>query len=474
MSILDVDATTLAHKIKAHAIRSEEAVNAYIQQIKRINPVVNCLVEERFAQAMEEAKQADRKVDSHEAKGRLFGVPISMKEAFDVAGMHTTGGLKHRSSVKAAHDAEVVARLKAEGAIILGKTNTPALCFCQETDNKLFGRTNNPWNPSRTAGGSSGGEGALIAVGGAAVGLGSDIGGSIRFPSHFNGVIGFKSGAGMVSQHGHFPFVDEPLQEKMLGIGAIAKSVQDTRLLNSIIARKVPPGLDLNGFQIVIPHLLPIYQVDKATRSCVREIKETLAENFEVVSDFPPFFAESTDLWQLIMSIDGGSSIARLAFGERASRYHMEYVKEALFGKSDWHSYLTWALIGANLFKPNQEKIGDIRNTCEKALPQICSYLQHRLLIMPVYHTTALPHGTVYREIFSVRKTYRMVLPFITYANTWGLPALTVPVAIDAEGLPIAVQIVSCCGNEDAIFQMGELFESNFRGYVRCTQYDEV
>ena len=127
-----------------------------------------------------------------------------MKESFHVEGMRTTGGLLNRKESIQDADAEVVRKLRNEGAIILGKTNTPALCFCQETDNKLYGRTNNPWDLTRTAGGSSGGEGVLIAIGGAAVGLGSDIGGSIRLPSHFNGVVGFKSGNSQVSSVGVF------------------------------------------------------------------------------------------------------------------------------------------------------------------------------------------------------------------------------------------------------------------------------
>src|SRR5699024_11086350 len=125
--------------------------------------------------------------------------PISIKESFNVSGMKTTGGIIHRQDIIKSRDAITVQKLKDAGAIVLCKTNTPALCFCQETDNKLYGRTNNPWNIKHTAGGSSGGEAALLSVGGAAVGLGSDIGGSIRFPSHFNGVVGFKSGKNEVS-----------------------------------------------------------------------------------------------------------------------------------------------------------------------------------------------------------------------------------------------------------------------------------
>ena len=228
-SILEMDATLLAEKIRNREISSLEATETYIEHLQKINPVLNCLVEERFEQARSEAQEADRKLQAGNAAGRLFGVPISMKDSFDVNGMRTTGGLVHRRDAIQDTDAEVVARLKKEGAIILGKTNTPVLCFYQETDSKLHGRCNNPGCKPHPRG-SSGGEGALIAAGGAAVGLGSDIGGSIRFPSHFNGVIGFRSGNRQVSDQGSYPHVGIDLQDRMLGIGALAKSVRDTGL----------------------------------------------------------------------------------------------------------------------------------------------------------------------------------------------------------------------------------------------------
>src|SRR5699024_1719466 len=156
----------------------------------------------------------------------LYGVPISIKESFDVIGMKTTGGIVHRKDIIMSKDADVVRQLKDAGAIILCKTNTPALCFCHETDNKLYGRTNNAWNEKKTAGGSSGGEGALIGVGGTPVGMSSDIGGSIRFPSHFNGVVGFKPGMYQVSADGHFPPDKIPIKARMSGIGPIGKSVR--------------------------------------------------------------------------------------------------------------------------------------------------------------------------------------------------------------------------------------------------------
>src|SRR5699024_12345798 len=125
-------------------------------------------------------------------------------------------------------------------AIIICKTNTTTLSYCQETDNKVYGQTNNPWDVTRSAGGSRGGEGAILASGGAAVGLESDIGRSIRFPSHLNGVVGFKSGMNQIPQTGHFPLATLPLQQRMLGFGTMGKSVLDMELLYKIIARDSP------------------------------------------------------------------------------------------------------------------------------------------------------------------------------------------------------------------------------------------
>src|SRR5699024_3436439 len=138
-SVLVMDATAIAEKIKRSEVTSYAVVSAYINHIKKINPIINAMVEDRFTDALEEAREKDGQKGE---KGPLHGVTISIKEAFDVAGMKTTGGLISRKHLIAREDADVVKKLRGAGAIILGKTNTPALCFCQETDNKLYGRTN--------------------------------------------------------------------------------------------------------------------------------------------------------------------------------------------------------------------------------------------------------------------------------------------------------------------------------------------
>ena len=472
-SILDMDAATLGESIRGGRLSSVEATNAYIEHLQHANRKLNCLVEDRFGAARDEARKADAMRTQGRGAGRLFGVPISIKEAFDVAGMKTTGGLLHRRDHRATQDAPVVAKLKREGAIILGKTNTPTLCFCQETENKLYGRSNNPWDITRTTGGSSGGEAALIAIGGAAVGLGSDIGGSIRFPAHFNGVVGFRSGSRQVSQQGHFPFTEEPWQERMLGIGAIAKSVADAEMINEIIAERPPEAVEAESFEVLIPPPHPRYPVDAATQRWLADVRSYLAREGRVAQELPPHFEQMALWWQLVMSVDGGEGIARLAFDGAKLRPWAVYLKEvAMRQDTPYHRYLSWALIGAALFRPSRSTWARLIVQLEQADAAIARYLTNRVLVLPVYHSAALRHGGVYSEIFSVRRTFLRVMPYVAMVNVFGLPALTVPVGTDENGMPVAVQLVAAVGNEAALFHFGRKLEQRFRGYVRCTAHD--
>ncbi len=466
-NILDMDATQLAGLIAQQEITSRQAVEIFIAHIRRINPMVNCFVEGRFIKALEEADRADAQIAAGNPRGKLLGVPISIKEAFDVAGLQTTGGLLRRKGFFRNTDAEVVRKLKAEGAIVLGKTNTPELCFCQETDNKLYGRTNNPHDLSCTAGGSSGGEAALIGAGGAAAGIGSDIGGSIRFPSHFNGVIGFKSGNDQVSAEGTYPIVEVDLQKRMLGIGPIVKTVRDARLLYSIVAKMPLMEKKLEPFTI---NIMPQtdYPLSPETAHALDSIYADLSQIFKTEREVPAYFEDTAGLWQEIMSIGGAEEMKREAFGIQPSQPMQEYMKERLTGNSVIHRYLSWALIGASLFKPSANRVKKIRKFIEHGDHILARYFNNHILIMPVYHTGAAKHGIVYSEIFSIKKTYMQYMPYVAYANVWGLPALTVPVGNDENGMPIAVQLISKNGNEEAIFELGEWLERQYSGYQRA------
>src|SRR5690625_1106735 len=466
--LLNLDATSLSELIISRKMSIEEIVTAYIKHIQTINPSLNALVEERFTEALKEAKQKDKQLPANISDQPFYGIPISIKESLNVKNMKTTGGLIHRKNFVAKEDAAVVHTLKNAGAIILGKTNTPTLCFCQETDNKLYGRTNNPWDLTRTSGGSSGGEGALLAAGGSAIGIGSDIGGSIRVPSHFNGIVGFKPGKFQVSSEGHFPSFSIPLQQRMEAIGPMGKSVRDIRRLYQLIANKPMTTQSLENVTIdILPSSIP-YPLSQDTIHMLNTVEQFLNKDFPTTRQIPPFFNESAQLWQEIMSIDGGDHIKKLAFAKNSSNLIFSFIKEKLTKNTDMHQYLTWALIGTKTFKPSKKRIKEIKTIIAEGDQTLDEYLQHRLLIFPIYHTTALPHGNVYREIFSIRKTFLKYMPYIAYSNVWGLPSLVVPINHDDNSPPMGIQIMSANGNEDNIFKLGELLEGNFYLFKRC------
>lgn len=469
---IDMDATQLSAGIKEQKVTPLEAVETYIHHITKINPRINAMVETRFTEATDDAKEKSSQKSTYALEGKLDGVPISVKESFDVKGMRTTSGILDRKDAKPDEDATVIKKLKHEGAIILGKTNTPEMCFCQETENKLYGRTNNPWDLKCTAGGSSGGEGAFHAVGGAAVGIGADIGGSVRFPSHFNGVVGMKSGKNQVPANGSFPSFTIPLQKRMLGLGPMGKSVGDIRLLYDIVAENPPASKKANRVQVDVLPRGTGYPLSSETARVLNDIAEFLGNYFAVDRTIPPFFNDGAQIWQEIMSIEAGRDIARTA-APGSKGMVREFVKEKIAKNGAVHPYLSWALIGTKMFQPSAKRIKEIELFLEHGDETLHDYLAGRLLILPVYHSAAPRHGKVYNEIFSIRKTFKKYMPYVAYANVWGLPALTVPVATDAHGMPIGVQILCRNDDEDLLFQVGEKLEEQFGGYERCRRFDE-
>jgi len=473
--LLNLDAVAIAEKIRNRDITSEQITRTLINHIIQVNDSLNAVVEDRFELALEEAREKDKLIDQADfSKQVLYGVPISMKESFNVKGMKTTGGISHRKDIIMSSDAKVVSALKEAGAIIIAKTNTPSLCFCQETDNKLYGRTNNAWNKRKTAGGSSGGEAALIAVGGSPVGMSSDIGGSIRFPSHFNGVVGFKSGMGKVPHEGHFPEATIPLQKRMLSYGPIGKSVRDVKLVYNIVKNKNSEK-KRRLYEKFIIDIMPIdngFPLTGATAEKLEQLMTFLSPQYNTTWAIPPYFNDSALMWQEIMSIDGARDIKKIAFNTDRINVWKKYAKERLTQRTNTHHYLSWALIGAHMFKPSTKRVNEMERMVKRGDNILDSHFKNRVLIMPVYHRAALKHGELYKELFSIKKTFLQYMPYIAYANVWGLPALTVPVGFDDKNLPIAVQLISTNGNENALFSIGEKIEAEFGGYKRSTEYD--
>ncbi len=203
--ITSASATDLAARIRSKQISSKAVVEAYLDRIAVVNPKLNAVVQLTADAARKEADEADAALARGEVKGPLHGVPVTIKDTLETTGVICTGGTKGRANYVPKADATAVARLRAAGAIVLGKTNVPELAGAIETDNLVYGRTNNPYDLSRTPGGSSGGEAAIVSAGGSPLGLGTDAGGSIRIPAHFCGLAAIKPTSGRVPRTGQFP-----------------------------------------------------------------------------------------------------------------------------------------------------------------------------------------------------------------------------------------------------------------------------
>src|SRR5215471_7484135 len=229
-----LSAAEMARQIREKKISPLELAEAHLVKIQRLNPKLNAYVHVDSGRVRSEARTAEASLANEATLGPLHGVPISIKSSLDVAGMKCESGTKLREGFTATSDAPLVTRLREAGAIVLGVTNTPELLMAWETDNLLYGRTNNPWDLSRTPGGSSGGEAAAIAAGCSAGGVGSDGGGSIRVPAHFSGICGLKPTPGRIPATGHFPTSVGPFA--LIGVvGPMARTAEDLRLLFEVM-----------------------------------------------------------------------------------------------------------------------------------------------------------------------------------------------------------------------------------------------
>ncbi len=236
--------TELAAALRRGELSSEAVTRSYLDHLEAVNSRLNAVVQVRREEALLEARAKD--AVPKEQRGVLHGVPMTVKDSLDTKGIVTTGGTKGRTAYVPPEDATVVKRVRAAGAIVMGKTNTPDLTLSFETANLVYGRTSNPFDLERTSGGSSGGAASIVAAGGSPLDLGSDTGGSIRLPSHFCGIVGLKPTAGRVPRTGHI--IDyRGVSECLTHIGPLARRVEDLALVLGVIAG--PDGVD--------PHVVP-------------------------------------------------------------------------------------------------------------------------------------------------------------------------------------------------------------------------
>jgi fatty acid amide hydrolase 2 len=306
-----LSATALAARHREGALRSRALVLAHIDAIRARNPALNAMVADRFEAAVAEAEAADAATPG--SLGPLQGVPCTVKETFELTGMPYSGGLPARKDLRATKDAFAVARLRAAGAIPLGVSNIPELAMWTESVNRVYGRTNNPYDLRRGAGGSSGGEGALVGAGLSPFGIGSDVGGSIRLPASFCGVFGHKPSGGYSSSVGMHPVFDGvPADARMLGVGPICRRAEDlypllkitsghdpqdpTTLIHTPIGD--PASVEVAGLRVLLIEKVGYWRPTKAVRVAQRRAAAALAARGAKVEVFEhPSLRNTIEMW---------------------------------------------------------------------------------------------------------------------------------------------------------------------------------
>ena len=302
-----LSASALAKSIAAGAVTAVEAVESHIARIEEINPRLNAVVVPLFEEARARARQADL-VPSPE-RGPLHGLPVTVKECFDVEGTPSTAGLTARLAHRAASDAPLVARLREAGAIILGKTNVSQLLMFVEADNPVYGRTNNPLNANRSPGGSSGGEGAIVAARGSALGLGTDIGGSVRVPAHSCGIHSIKPTPGRLSVAGTVDIIGAVARHAIPDSGGLlARHVGDLRLALDVLSPPLESRPAPRELRIGVYDDDGFFPASAAIRRAVNEAAATLTDRgFRVVPFTPPDVSEALAIFYGLFGADGGA-----------------------------------------------------------------------------------------------------------------------------------------------------------------------
>ena len=452
MELTSFSATTLARFIRTNLVSSVAVVDAHLARLETVNPKLNAVVQLQAETARQQAREADEAVSRGERLGPLHGIPITLKDSLDTTGMVSTWGTMGRADFTPEHDATVVARLRAAGAIILGKTNTPEFTLAGITDNDVYGRTNNPYDVERSPAGSSGGAGAILAAGGSALDLGSDTGGSIRMPSHYCGIAGIKPTSGRVPRTGHAISFDVGALDAFTQIGPMARHVEDLSLTLSIIAGPdghdpavVPAPLgDLQG--VSVRDLRVAFYTDNGikspspdTASTVRTAASVLAAHgVSVTEDRPQDVSDAERLWYSLYLADGGAWIRRLI---RAA------------GTERMSSALDWMRTAQPVSLPEFTQELSRWNVYRS---EMLAFMEpYDVLLCPVSATPATRHDDSDGPDF----TY-------TFAhNLTGWPGAVVRCGTSAEGLPIGVQIVAHPWREDVALAVAQYLETNLGGW---------
>jgi amidase len=439
--LADTSLTELAELMRARSVSPLEVAEAHLERIEALNPRLNAIVT-LAPDLLDRAAALSRS----EPIGALYGVPVTIKDTIDTAGIRTTSGSKIRSAYIPTHDAPAVARLKAAGAIVLGKTNAAEMAMDYTADNPVFGRTNHPLDESLTPGGSSGGEAVAIATHMSPGGIGSDLAGSIRIPAHFCGIAGLKPTTGRVPGELQFPPSTGPYSLGAV-IGPMARTVADLRILFRVLSNEQRDGaLSLKGLRVAWYTNDGVAPVTEATFRAVSKAASILREAGLVTEECrPPNIENANSLWLRVFS--------------RASVVQLRGVYQGR--EIEGGSFVSWRLRTADdTPAPTLDEYIAGWMERDKQRAELLAWMETTpILLCPVGATPAYKHDTLKVTVggFSIG-TFR-AFSYAQAFNVFDLPVVTIPVAKTAEGLPIGVQIVGRPGCEALVMDVAEVVE---------------
>ena len=453
---LEASATDLAGRIRSGALTAEAVVSACLDRIAEVNPLLNAVVQQRAAAALEEARHADRLAAGGRMLGPLHGVPITIKDSFDTAGLISTAGTLGRREFVPQRDATIVQRLKSAGAIVLGKTNTPELTLAYEANNLVYGLTRNPHDLSRGTGGSSGGAAAIVATCGSALDMGSDTAGSIRYPAHCCGVAGLKPTSGRVPRTGHI-IGGAGLQQWLTTVGPLARTVEDLELALSIIAgpddgdpHVVPMPLrpsaevELAGLRAAVFLDTPLARTTPDVRVGVERAAATLASaGVHVEEAMLPGFERPFAFFPQIFGADGAAGLEAFV---------------AALGTTTWSPPLLGALHLNRPYAVSSADLCTLMLTIDQWRTDAQRFASgYDLLVGPVAADVARPPVGDWNDpaVAWDAAIFSYLVPF----NFTGAPVVAVPAGLSRAGLPIGVQCVAQPWREDVALRAAQAIE---------------
>ena len=471
--ILKLDATDMLAALAARRVSALELLEASLSRQQTVHGQLNAVIATNLERAMERARAVDELRAKGEPLGPLAGLPMTVKDTFDVVGMPASSGVEALRR-RVAENADVISHVKAAGAVIWGKTNVPVMAGDWQSFNRLYGTTNNPWDVTRTPGGSSGGAAAALAAGITALEIGSDIGGSLRVPANFCGVFSHKPTWGLVSQHGHVPPSPGSWSERDLNVvGPMARSARDLRLLLSVIEngpmpQRVPP-VDLATLRVGLWLDEPSFVLDPEVRAAIESFAaELAAAGAEVVPiaspvHMPTLMAAYQTLLGAVLGEDMPPGMIR--------------GMERLRGWAKWSinrgaaPLSTAALTLAYTATHREWMAADaVRNRLRREAG--AAFETYDVIIAPIAPVVAFPHD---HRPFGRRKLatangrtfpYNAMLNWIAFATALHLPATTVPAGRAASGLPVGVQLIGPPGGDSRTLAIAQAIDENLRGFV--------